>query len=657
MLKGVSRLSPFLAGALCLTAVYLSFRPSFTFWALSNGADLHGPLRFVWILFGLGVFLHYLIRSAPDENRIASDGRLPGGGGRVAFLLVLSGIAAFVLFFVLRSHNLYYGDGWLLTTFLERDGDPVHFRPGWGTIIIHRYLYRFLDAAGIGNGQVLSFTILSSLAGTVYIYLSYIVSGLLVRHMRPGEERGGVLLGMGVLLTTGAMQLYFGHVENYSLAHLFVFAFLVTGLRAVLEGKSRLLPFLFFLLAVFSHWVTALILPALLFLPARAERPNFSRAALILSLLAAAGIFIAAPTLSQFRHHTATVPWSAAGHPCPFGILSPTHLLFVLNLVILLTPVPFILLLTTGRHGPTPNAPIRNAGRMIGITALLLFAFSFVTRPYLGPRDWDLFSFFAFPAALFSFYLLLARPGGRNMVRTAGLTLGTGVFLLFPWIQGNADPEQVAERTTRFVLKSPHNWVGEDPGIVSLAWVMWERGDREAAYHLFEETVRYRPDSRIAQSNLGMLYWNSGRYEEARTHLEAAIALDPDLDPPLYYLGAAMFHLQEDDMGERHFREFLRKVPGNPSAAGYLGRILMIRGEWAEAKEYLLLAGHVLSRDADLNCWLARACVNLGETDEAREYLAKALEIDPNHKETRVILGNMEKRERPNRTYGRPRLE
>ncbi|MBN1826911.1 MAG: hypothetical protein JW958_11650 [Candidatus Eisenbacteria bacterium] len=648
-----------LVAAAVATAVFFAFHPSTTFWALSNGADLGPAARAVWAACAPIPFLLFL------AARRTGGGERPAGGRRRTppppLVMTVVAAAAFLLFFHFRSRNLFHGDGWLLTTFLERNNDPIALRPGWGTIWIHRLVYRALLSLGAASAQLYAFALLSSLAGAASVLLAARGARAVAADLPPEARRVGAAIGASLLLTTGAMQLFFGHVENYSLVQVPLLAFLATGTETLFSGRRPLLPLLCFAVAVFLHTASVLLLPAVLFLMAATLRPALLRPARILAWSGVVALLLLPPTGAQLRMLVAFHPWTSHGHPFSIGHLSAAHGLILFNLFVLLVPVPAAALLAGAARGvrPAENLRDRRTGSFLALAALSFLAFTVTVKPFLGNRDWDLCAFLAPPVALWAAWRFIRSVRPAALLPSTLLAAGAGLFLLFPWVAGNADPAAAGERTLRFTIDDPYQWHGDRPRALDVATVTAERGQTGAARVLMEEITRRRPDLAIARADWGILLWEEGRYGEAREHLEAAVALDPSLDPPLYYLGATLFHLLEEDLGESRFREFLERRPGNPSAAGYLGRALMARGEWAEAKEWLLVAEESLPGNADLQAWLGRTCLMLGDREEARRRGDRALRLDPNHEEARRLIAEArpepEREKKPGRTYATPR--
>jgi tetratricopeptide (TPR) repeat protein len=623
MMSGVPRRIFFPLLLLCAAAAYLSYRPSSHVWALSNGADLGGAGRAIWVASGASLFLLVLLsRRALRLPRLT----IPSSPAGRAAVGCVAGFLLFALFLLLRSRNHFLGDGWLLVTFLEREEDWVGWRPGMGTILFLRYLLRVLHAAGVSTGEEMVFALTSAAAGVFAFFFVLYGARAAGREIAGKKGRADLsLLLAGVPLTIGSMQLYFGYVENYSLANAFLVAFLVTGALRALGRRGIAAPLCFFALAVIAHAEALAFLPALLFLllprTGWSTHGPFAYLPEIVCLL----MFLLPPTGGQTGLLHAFYPWTAAADNSFHGILS----LEKGNIALLLAPVP-LLLLAVARAGrsaiPPPLVPYL---RFLRVAAFGGAAFALGFRPFLGVRDWDIFAFAAAPIALSAAAHTVLYAGRSGAARVGLLAAGSGLFLLAPWVLGNASFSFSTERMERLVLSDPHHFRGEKPPIVGFAWMMAERGSREKSLSLYREAVRRLPENGLAHANLGILYWQDGKYAEALPLLEAATRLAPDLDPPWFYLGAARFHLRRDDLGESAFRRFLERVPDNPSAASYLGRVLLYGKRYDEALEMLLVAHRSLPGNADLNLWIGTALVRSGRGSEAAPYLESALSINP----------------------------
>ncbi|RPJ48431.1 MAG: hypothetical protein EHM19_02035, partial [Candidatus Latescibacterota bacterium] len=236
-------------GAILLFAAFafFSLRPSTALWSLSSGADLPAVARAASILLGaLALASAFLLPKTERASSRAGDFPLLGRARRLGPIpwVLLSALLLF-LFLAMRSRNHFLGDGWLVVTLLERDSDPIVGRPGMGTLLVHRSLFRLIRGHGVGEERV--FAVLSSAAGVVYVLLALRWARVVQPIVAPRRPAAALLLAAPPL-TIGTMQLFFGYVENYALAHLFLFAFLVEGSLCLARRRSPLLATLFFAL-------------------------------------------------------------------------------------------------------------------------------------------------------------------------------------------------------------------------------------------------------------------------------------------------------------------------------------------------------------------------------------------------------------------------
>ena len=118
-----------------------------------------------------------------------------------------------------------------------------------------------------------------------------------------------------------------------------------------------------------------------------------------------------------------------------------------------------------------------------------------------------------------------------------------------------------------------------------------------------------------------------------------AIKIEPDNELAHYNLGVAFAQKAEYEQAQRHFEESLRVNPANKKAYDDLGRIASLQGDHKSAVSYYSSALNFKSNDPDTLFSLSSAHVELKQPDKSFEYLAKVLDIDPNHFQAGVAMG------------------
>ena len=131
------------------------------------------------------------------------------------------------------------------------------------------------------------------------------------------------------------------------------------------------------------------------------------------------------------------------------------------------------------------------------------------------------------------------------------------------------------------------------------------RGDFAAAAEFYQQAVAVHPEIPELRANLGLMYYQSGKVQQAIEAFRQAIRLKPTLFVPHLFLGL-----------------------------GY------IRGkQFSEAIPYLKRAAVLNSKDVQTQLSLGQAYTATGETWLAVAAYSRAVELDPNSADARLHLG------------------
>jgi Flp pilus assembly protein TadD len=113
---------------------------------------------------------------------------------------------------------------------------------------------------------------------------------------------------------------------------------------------------------------------------------------------------------------------------------------------------------------------------------------------------------------------------------------------------------------------------------------------------LWRDTLAKNPSAWCAQANLGWILASQQKYDEAREHLVASLAVKPD----------------------------------NAQAHCNLGRVLSLEGKFAEADAQFEAAVRIKPKDAEIRGSYASALAEQGRREEAVRQLRELLQLKPN---------------------------
>ena len=240
-------------------------------WGVSHLAAWSTTIGLAWLALAIvGLFL--VPRAAPWLERLP----LPGKRGVWLLLLV-----AVLLFVVLRESQHLFGDGWLL---IRSRGMSVTILRAPVLVRSTVWVVRALED-NFGIGIATGIAALSILAGLISVFMMVRLANVLSN--KPAER----WLLLGSLLTAGAMQLYFGHVEYYGMLAAGCLVWLCVALRELRDDRSPWMSWVAYAVLLTLHLSALGLFPAQVFLGVRAWRRR-QRRQIVGAVLAAAAVFL-----------------------------------------------------------------------------------------------------------------------------------------------------------------------------------------------------------------------------------------------------------------------------------------------------------------------------------------------------------------------------
>jgi len=580
-----------------------SFLPEHRLWGINHLAYYPVPIR-VGALFIMAVtFIPMVSRSV--YAALAKLHGLLHEHRRAAILVSLAvALVAFFVFGAFQSSTLLLGDGEVVANELNATyrGDSTMVLKAVtlinraepiarGTTTMY-FLSSVVQSRLFGMSPVDSVRWFNGLLGSVFVFVMLIVAA------RMASATLAIWMVL-VVITSGAMQLFFGYVENYTPLFLIGMLYMIASFRAV-RGNGRVwVPIVLFVMAVYSHVSGILLGPSLIFvIGSRFAGPRLSRALpLFLVIVTLATTFVTALFTPLSKYFLPLWPTQSV-----YSVLSWNHWVDIFNELLLLLPLlPLLVVggvsLWRGRNGEWRLA-------LLVFVPTLLYMILF--NPEIGmARDWDLFTPILFglvPLAVFGIERLINK-GWAKAHATAIPILVIGGALVIAWIGVNASPHRSTDRfedilayqenrpdyayevlaktyreqgrlTDAIRVQETVTSISPNPRHhLTLARYYREYGDTDAAFQILQRTTSAHPSYSPSRRELLAALSSRGRFEEVIATARVGMTYHPEDPFYHFYVGRSLIRTGRLDEGRAELLEAQRLRPG-PQLGGAIANEL-----------------------------------------------------------------------------------
>ena len=150
----------------------------------------------------------------------------------------------------------------------------------------------------------------------------------------------------------------------------------------------------------------------------------------------------------------------------------------------------------------------------------------------------------------------------------------------------------------------------------------------EKAEKAYKMALTKDPNYSQALKGLGILFYKKGKLDKARELLERAITRKKDYEA-IYYLALIARDEGDIDLAERYFGELTRSRAYSHLGYYNLGVCALIKREYERSIEFFKEALKRETKDLKSLVLMAYALEKLGSRDKAKEYVLKAMTLDP----------------------------
>jgi len=579
--RAESRLRLGLTALLVLQGV-AAFFPGPLLWGTNHLAYAPLALRILWPLVGLALIWTPL---GEIKGRFLTHNVGIGVLGRPAVAYIFIPVAGMLLMWLARVRVPYLGDGWFLGELVAR-GHGFHGFD-WVAYHLHAKLFQLLGLQGDAAAYQL-FATLSLIAGALYLATAaWGARGL-------AEDPGARTVIYTLLVFFAPMQMFMGYVECYGFLLVATLVYLIALVRYARGEWTIAAPAAALGAGLFLH-LDALFLA--LPLAIAVLRPPAGRRVNVRDVIVAAGLPLMGLALGVLvqvlggydrawfmqdfieRRRGRTLLMPLIGSP---GLLSLTHAKDVVNLLLLLCPVPLAMMIVSGRRaigrgeGTTPHGGAIRTTRLLLLGCLCVLVLAIGLDMVLGmPRDWDLLAAQAPVFVLSAVVIWSVTAGLRPRPRTVGMLAATAFVLAAPWFWLNAGAERSLARLadviggqSAYAQAYAHEEIGKH---------FRKQGDMTRALAEYRRTIELFPSNPRFHALLGGLLYNTGDKAGSFVAYERALAADPEYVNALEMM--ARLHVER----------------GEPAAAlGYARKLARRSQESADAAEIHGLAAEEL---------------------------------------------------------------
>lgn len=227
------------------------------------------------------------------------------------------------------------------------------------------------------------------------------------------------------------------------------------------------------------------------------------------------------------------------------------------------------------------------------------------------------------------------KTGIKNLARVL-LVLLLGLFTVRTILRNEdwCNPPTFWAATVRASPQSPmaHNNMGD---------VYFQQRNWEGAISEFEMARKLKPRYAEATYNLALVYLDLGDLAQAESHFLEAAVYDPDFFAPHNRLGEMYAKQGWFDEALVELTRAEELGPDEASVRHNLGTVYQAKGDLERARRSYLEAVRLDSRSYMSFYELGKISYQVGNTEEAKIYLEKAVAIQPDYPPARTLLDDL----------------
>lgn len=182
------------------------------------------------------------------------------------------------------------------------------------------------------------------------------------------------------------------------------------------------------------------------------------------------------------------------------------------------------------------------------------------------------------------------------------------------------------------------------PVLTDLGRAAASAGDHRGALAYLAEARAQDPKNAAVHFLFGVVCIELDLVAEAYESMKKAVSLDPENPAVNYMMGAVSLHRHESSEAVPYFEKYVRLQPADPRGRFALGVARFYSNDLEGARRDLAQVAERPETATGANYFLARITRQSGQLDEARRFVDRSIETNPNYADAWAELGLLQTR-------------
>lgn len=153
--------------------------------------------------------------------------------------------------------------------------------------------------------------------------------------------------------------------------------------------------------------------------------------------------------------------------------------------------------------------------------------------------------------------------------------------------------------------------------------------DTDTAEKMLKKVIKMNPEMAKAHKDLGIIYLNKRLFSYAEDELKIALKLEPNDFDILFEYGNFLYSVSRNSEADRFYGEALELEPDNVLALTFMGLNKLILNQLDESYDYIMKAYKNEPNHEYVQFCVGRILYARGEFEDAKQYLIRAIEQNP----------------------------